>query len=150
MKLIKKIRQRYKNKREDAKYCKIKKQILNWAVKGGILDTDNSIDKLKKRKADLNDINCQLRILGFDLADSANTTLFALKKIEDGDFDSVNKAHESLGNMFVTMILLTESLGLDSSECVAKARNKIKNTTTAVIDPERDSYIDNVMTNDYS
>jgi hypothetical protein len=150
MKLIKKLRQRYKNKREDAKYCKIKKQILNWAVKGGILDTDNSIDKLKKRKADLNDINCQLRILGFDLADSANTTLFALKQIEDGDLDSVNKARESLGNMFVTMILLAEGLGMDSSECLSKARNQKENTTTAVIDPERDSYIDNVMTNDYS
>ena len=150
MKLIKKIREKYKNKREDAKYCKIKKQILNWAVKGGILDASNSIDKLKKGKADLNDINCQLRILGFDLADSANTTLFALKRIEDGDLDSVNKARESLGNMFVTMILLAESLGIDSSECVAKARGEAKNSSTSAIDPERDSYIENIMSNDYS
>jgi hypothetical protein len=150
MKLIKKIREKYKNKREDAKYCKIKKQILNWAVKGGILDRDNSIDKLKKRKSDLNDIHCQLRILGFDLADSANTTLFALKQIEDGNLDSVNKARESLGDMFITMILLAEGLGMNSVECISKARNKTKNSTTSEIDPERDSYIENIMSNDYS
>ena len=150
MKLIKKICEKYKNKREDAKYCKIKKQILNWAVKGRILDTSNSIDKLKKSEANLNDIHCQLRILGFDLADSANTTLFALKKIEDGDLDSANKARESLGDMFVTMILLAEGLGIDSSECMLKARNEIKNKTTEAIDPERDSYIENIMSNDYS
>jgi hypothetical protein len=150
MKYIKKICEKYKNKRADAKYCKLKKQILNWAVKGGILGTSNSIDKLKKKKSDLNDINCQLRILGFDLADSANTTLFSLKKIEDGDLNAVNKAHESLGNMFVTMILLAESLGVDSSECVAKARNKIKNKSIQEIDPEKDSYIESIMNNDYS
>jgi hypothetical protein len=150
MKLIKKICEKYKSKREDAKYCKIKKQILNWAVKGGILDRSNSIDKLKKSEADLNDTHCQLRILGFDLADSANTTLFALKQIEDGDLDSVNKARESLGDMFVTMILLAEGLGIDSSECMSKARNKTKNKTTEAIDPERDSYIENIMNNDYS
>lgn len=150
MKYIKKICEKYKSKREDAKYGKIKKQILAWAVNGKILDTSNSIDKLKKKKLDLNDINCQLKILGFDLADSANSTLFSLKKIEDGDLNAVNKAHENLGNMFVTMILLAESLGVDSAECVAKARNKIKNKNIQEIDPEKDSYIESIMNNDYS
>ena len=150
MKYIKKIREKYKSKIEDAKYCKLKKQILNWAVKGGILDTTNSIDKIKNKKKDLNDIHCQLRILGFDLADSANTTLYAIKLIEDGDLSSVNKARESIGNMFVTMVLLAESLGVDSSECIAKAGNRTKNRTTEEIDPARDSYIENIMNNDYS
>ena len=150
MKYIKKICEKYKSKREDAKYSKIKKQILAWAVNGKILDTSNSIDKLKKKKLDLNDINCQLKILGFDLADSANSTLFSLKKIEDGDLNAVNKARESLGNMFVTMILWAESLGVDSAECVAEARNKVKNKNIQEIDPEKDSYIESIMNNDYS
>ena len=67
-----------------------------------------------------------------------------------GDLDSANKARESLGNMFVTMILLAEGLGMDSSECLSKARNQKENTDTQQIDPERDSYIENIMNNDYS
>tara|TARA_E500000318_G_C3529732_1_gene199945 strand:+ start:422 stop:874 length:453 start_codon:yes stop_codon:yes gene_type:complete len=150
MKCIKKLYQKYKTKREDANYVKIKKQILAWAVSGKILDTSNSINKLKKNTLDLNNINCQLRILGFDLADAANTTLFCLKKIEDGDLDAVNEAHESLSNMFVTLILLAEGLGIDSSECISKARKKKENISTQKIDPERDSYIETLMNNDYS
>ena len=161
MKYLQKIREKYKLKKEEAKYRKIKKQIVGWAMNGKILEASNSIEEIKKKKEGLNDIYCRLGILGFDLADSANTTLYTLKLIENGDLNSVKKARESLGNMFVTMILLAESLGIDIDflECLSDARNKFENEIAEGVqccssdretDPERDSYIDSIMNNNYS
>ena len=108
------------------KYKNLKKEVIKWAKAGGILTESDLIDEISKKREDINDANCKIRTLAFDLADSSNATLQSLKLIEDGDLDAASKLNESLGDMLVTIIILSESLGINSEDSLIEARKRLK------------------------
>jgi len=108
------------------KYKNLKKEVINWAKTGGILTESNSVNEISKKREEINDANCRLRTLAFDLADSSNTTLELLKLVEDGNLDAVSKVNESLGDMLVTIIILSESLGINSEDSLTESRKRLK------------------------
>jgi len=152
MKYIKNKIQLCKDKIKNKKYEHLTKEVVKWAKTGGILSELNSIDEISKKAEDLNDVKCRLRTLGFDLADSSNSTLYALKLIEDGDLNAASKVNESLGDMFVTLILLAESLGINSAESLSDARtraNKRVNKPKDIIAKQK-KYAEKLFDNGYS
>lgn len=152
MKYIKNKIQLCKEKIKNKKYEHLTKEVVKWAKTGGILSELNSIDEISKKAEDLNDVKCRLRTLGFDLADSSNSTLYALKLIEDGDLNAASKVNESLGDMLVTLILLAESLGINSAESLSDARkraNKRVNKPADIIAKQK-KYAEKLFDNGYS
>ena len=90
--------------------------------------------------------------MGFDLADSSNSTLYALKLIEEGDLNAASKVNESLGDMLVTLILLAESLGINSADSLSEARKRARkrvNKPEDVIAKQKE-YADKLFNNGYS
>lgn len=108
------------------KYKNLKKEVINWAKTGGILTESDSVNEILKKREEVNDANCKLRTLAFDLADSSNTTLQLLKLVEDGNLDAVSKVNESLGDMLITIIILSESLDINSADSLSEARKRLK------------------------
>ena len=152
MKYIKNKIQLCKDKIKNRKYENLTKEVVKWAKSGGILAELNSIDEISKKTADLNDVKCRLRTLGFDLADSSNSTLYALKLIEDGDLNAASKVNESLGDMLVTLILLAESLGINSAESLSAARKRARKRVNKPADiiAKQKKYAKKLFDNGYS
>jgi len=77
-------------------------KILNWAGKRGILDSSNPLKQLEKTQEELDETK---------------------KALEDGDID---ETADGIGDMLVTIIILSELAGVDCVECLRLAYDEIK------------------------
>ena len=97
-----------KNKnKKNMKYEELQKQVIGWAKDRSILENSNAIKQISKTQEELDE------------------TLDALKRLEQGE-ESILEVADGIGDMLVTIILLAETVGLDSVDCLADAYEEIK------------------------
>jgi len=97
------------------KYEELEEKIIQWAKDRNILENSNAIKQISKTQEELDE------------------TLEALQKLEEGE-EAILEVADGIGDMLVTIILLAESVGLDSTTCLADAYNEIKDRKGKMVD----------------
>lgn len=96
-------------------YEELEKKIIQWAKDRNILENSNAIKQISKTQEELDE------------------TLEALHKLEEGE-EAILEVADGIGDMLVTIILLAEAVGLDSTTCLADAYNEIKDRKGKMVD----------------
>ena len=89
------------------KYEELETKVIQWAKDRNILENSNAIKQISKTQEELDE------------------TLDALKRLEQGE-ESMLEVADGIGDMLVTIILLSEMVGLNSVDCLAAAYDEIK------------------------
>jgi len=97
------------------KYEELEEKIIQWAKDRNILENSNAIKQISKTQEELDE------------------TLEALQKLEEGE-EAILEVADGIGDMLVTIILLAEAVGLDSTTCLADAYNEIKDRKGKMVD----------------
>jgi len=97
------------------KYEELEEKIIQWAKDRNILENSNAIKQISKTQEELDE------------------TLEALQKLEEGE-EAILEVADGIGDMLVTIVLLAESVGLDSTTCLADAYNEIKDRKGKMVD----------------
>jgi len=88
-------------------YEKLEELVIQWAKDRNILENSNAIKQISKTQEELDE------------------TLDALKRLEQGE-ESMLEVADGIGDMLVTIILLSKIVGLNSVDCLADAYDEIK------------------------
>ena len=97
------------------KYEELETKVIQWAKDRNILENSNAIKQITKTQEELNE------------------TLDALEKLEQGE-EAILEVADGIGDMLVTIILLAQTVGLDSVDCLADAYNEIKERKGKMVD----------------
>ena len=97
------------------KYEELQKQVIQWAKDRDIFENSNALKQIDKTQEELNE------------------TLNALVDLEEGK-ESILEVADGIGDMLVTIILLSEMVGLNSVDCLADAYDEIKNRKGKMVD----------------
>lgn len=89
------------------KYKELETKVIEWAKDRNILENSNAIKQISKTQEELDE------------------TLDALKRLEQGE-EAMLEVADGIGDMLVTIILLSEMVGLNSVDCLAAAYDEIK------------------------
>ena len=100
---------------EFMKYEKLQEKVIQWAKDRDIFENSNAIKQIHKTREELYE------------------TLGALRDLEDGK-ESILEVADGIGDMLVTIILLSEMVGLNSVDCLADAYDEIKNRKGKMVD----------------
>ena len=101
--------------KKNMKYEELEEKIIQWAKDRNILENSNAIKQISKTQEELDE------------------TLEALQKLEEGE-EAILEVADGIGDMLVTIILLAEAVGLDSTTCLADAYNEIKDRKGKMVD----------------
>lgn len=101
-------------------------KILDWAQERGILDASNPVKQLSKTQEELDETMDALVKIG-DLHDLKQLSLIDVGN-KQAILDEYNaEVVDGIGDMLVTIIILAELCGFDSTECLQVAYDEIKN-----------------------
>ena len=106
------------------KYEQLQEKVIQWANDRNIFENSNAIKQISKTQEELDE------------------TLEALKKLDtykDADniiirSEIIDEVVDGIGDMLVTIILLSKMVRLDSVDCLAAAYDEIKNRKGKMID----------------
>jgi NTP pyrophosphatase (non-canonical NTP hydrolase) len=101
-------------------YEELQEKVNQWAAEKGILDKATALTQLGKTQEELDETRAALILLDSAQGDRNKQIIKseALAEIEDG-----------IGDMMVTIIILSKLVGFDSVKCLETAYNVIKKRT---------------------
>ena len=97
------------------KYEELETKVIEWAEDRNILENSDAIKQISKTQEELDE------------------TLDALKRLEQGE-ESILEVADGIGDMLVTIILLAQTVGLESVSCLADAYEEIKDRKGKMVD----------------
>lgn len=105
------------------KYEELTELVIEWAKERNIFAKSNPISQIGKTQEELDETMVALKRLksaqespSFEFVDEEEEMSLALFEAKDG-----------IGDMLVTIIILAEMVGFDTTECLEAAYNEIKN-----------------------
>jgi NTP pyrophosphatase (non-canonical NTP hydrolase) len=114
------------------KYEELSELVTEWGKNKGIFDsstplrqldkTQEELDETKEALTDLNNLDYQLDMMK-EIGVPSKTKEEVLSEVKDG-----------IGDMLVTIILLSEMVGFDTVDCLGEAYNVIKSRTGKMVD----------------
>jgi NTP pyrophosphatase (non-canonical NTP hydrolase) len=106
------------------KYEELEQKVIEWAKEKGILDKATPLTQLIKTQEEL---------------DETREALIALKAAEGNPDKQIARSQalaeveDGIGDMLVTIIILSKMVGLDSNKCLDSAYNVIKGRTGKMV-----------------
>jgi NTP pyrophosphatase (non-canonical NTP hydrolase) len=105
------------------KYEQLEKKVNDWAKDKGIFEKSTPLKQIIKTEEELDETLEALRNLDqYKNENNIAKANFALTEVEDG-----------IGDMLVTIIILANMVGLDSTKCLESAYNVIKGRTGKMV-----------------
>ena len=105
------------------KYEELTELVIEWAKERSIFAKSNPISQLEKTQEELDETMVALKRLK---AAQENPSLDFVDEEEEISL-SLFEAKDGIGDMLVTIIILAEMVGFDTTECLEAAYNEIKN-----------------------
>lgn len=106
------------------KYEELQQKVNDWAKEKGIFEKSNPLKQIQKTQEELFETFAALHDLAkCDLPTHEIKRAEHLAEVEDG-----------IGDMLVTIIILSNMVGLDSTKCLESAYNVIKGRTGRMVD----------------
>ena len=126
VKSFKKSHQKPSNFKIMKTFEQLQDKIMDWAQERGILDASNPIKQLSKTQEEL-DETMEALVKIKDLHDVGQPSLLEVGN-KQAILDEYNaEVVDGIGDMLVTIIILAELCGFDSTECLQVAYDEIKN-----------------------
>lgn len=126
VKSLKKLPRKPLNFKNMKTFEELQDKILDWAEERGILDASNPVKQLSKTQEELDEtMDALIKIK--DLHNAEQPALIDVGN-KQAILDQYNaEVVDGIGDMLVTIIILAELCGFDSTECLQVAYDEIKN-----------------------
>tara|TARA_R110002153_G_C13205123_1_gene487354 strand:- start:242 stop:619 length:378 start_codon:yes stop_codon:yes gene_type:complete len=116
----------------DMEYEELSKLVIEWGKSKGILDSSSPLRQLDKTQEELEETREALKKLNnFDYQRDLMEDLGMPTENKQGILAEVN---DGIGDMLVTIILLSEMVGVDTTYCLEAAYDVIKKRTGKMVD----------------
>ncbi len=116
----------------DMEYEELSKLVIEWGKSKGILDSSSPLRQLDKTQEELDETREALeKLINFDYQRDLMEDLGMPTENKQGILAEVN---DGIGDMLVTIILLSEMVGFDTTYCLGAAYDVIKKRTGKMVD----------------
>lgn len=113
-------------------YEEICELVIEWGESKGIFDSSTPLRQLDKTQEELDETRAALKKL--NNLDRQPELMEVLGMPTSNKEDILAEVKDGIGDMLVTIVLLAEMVGMDSTDCLQAAYDVIKSRTGKMID----------------
>ena len=113
-------------------YEEICELVIEWGESKGIFDSSTPLRQLDKTQEELDETREALKKLNY--FDCELDLMEALGMPTSNKEDILAEVKDGIGDMLVTIVLLSEMVGFDSTDCLNTAYDVIKQRTGKMVD----------------
>ena len=113
-------------------YEEICELVIEWGESKGIFDSSTPLRQLDKTQEELDETREALKKLNY--FDCELDLMEALGMPTSNKEDILADVKDGIGDMLVTIVLLSEMVGMDSTDCLKAAYDVIKSRTGKMVD----------------
>ena len=117
---------------EFMEYEEICELVIEWGESKGIFDSSTPLRQLDKTQEELDETREALKKLNY--FDCELDLMEALGMPTSNKEDILADVKDGIGDMLVTIVLLSEMVGMDSTDCLKAAYDVIKSRTGKMVD----------------
>ena len=117
---------------EFMEYEEICELVIEWGESKGIFDSSTPLRQLDKTQEELDETREALKKLNY--FDCELDLMEALGMPTSNKEDILAEVKDGIGDMLVTIVLLSEMVGMDSTDCLKAAYDVIKSRTGKMVD----------------
>ena len=119
-------------RQEFMEYEEICELVIEWGESKGIFDSSTPLRQLDKTQEELDETRAALKKL--NNLDRQPELMEVLGMPTSNKEDILAEVKDGIGDMLVTIVLLAEMVGMDSTDCLQAAYDVIKSRTGKMVD----------------